>query len=277
MDNKDKVVFITGSSSGIGRATAQYFLARGWLVAATMRDIKNADNLKNHPDFLVLPLDVTRPDMVAGAVEKTLRRFGRIDVLVNNAGYGLLGPFEAATDNQIQRQIDTNLTGVIRVTRAVIPTMRRQKSGVIVNLSSTAGKIGFPFYSYYNATKFAVEGLSEALYTELSGFGIRVKLIEPGPIDTDFFTRSAVYIRSKSDPDLNARADKSFGTMRHGNRTFLSPPSDVARLIYQAATDSSGRLRYPAGKVAAYMLWIRRLLPESLFLRSMLHAFRATP
>ena len=155
------VVLITGASSGIGQTAANLFADRGWSVAATMRTPSHGALLAEHSGVSVLPLDVTDPVSVHAAVAATLEQFGKIDVVVNNAGYGLFGPFETATDEQIRRQFATNVDGIFAVTRAVLPTMRRQGSGTIINVASLGGLITLPFFSLYNATKFAVVGFTE--------------------------------------------------------------------------------------------------------------------
>jgi NAD(P)-dependent dehydrogenase (short-subunit alcohol dehydrogenase family) len=181
-----KVVLITGCSAGIGRLAAQLFAARGWNVAATARHPEeiSLDNVA------ALRLDVNDEASIASAVAGTVDRFGTIDVLVNNAGYGLFGPLEGATAAEFEAQIRTNLLGAVSVIRHVLPGMRARRSGVIVNVSSLAGRLATPFMSSYNASKFALEGLSESLRYELSLHGIRVKLVEPGHFKTGFVERS---------------------------------------------------------------------------------------
>ena len=192
MTGTAKTIFITGASSGFGRALALHALERGYNVAASAR---RPDALKDiveqAPDRVIpLKLDVTSKAEIKQAVRAALARFGSIDMLVNNAGYGLMGALEELSDADIRRQIDTNLMGVIDVTRAVLPTMREARAGHIVNISSIAGLVGLPGVSLYNATKFAVAGLSEALAKETQHLGIRVTAVEPGAFRTDFNGRS---------------------------------------------------------------------------------------
>jgi NAD(P)-dependent dehydrogenase (short-subunit alcohol dehydrogenase family) len=190
-----RVWFITGSSAGFGRLLAEQALAAGECVAATARDTaKVADLERQFPDRAkAIRLDVTSKTEADEAVAEAMAAFGHIDVLVNNAGYGLVAAQEEATDDEIRRQIDTNIYGVIHVTRAVLPHMRTQRSGHIINMSSVAGLAGTPGLGYYNLTKFALEGMSEALALEVEPLGIRVTAIEPGPFRTDFAGRSAEY------------------------------------------------------------------------------------
>lgn len=260
-----QVALVTGSSDGIGFATVKYLAAKGYCVAATMRNghCSAAELLVKSPHLRIYELDVTNSHQIDITVKKIINDFGRIDILINNAGYGLLGPFENASDQQIMRQINTNLMGVIRLTKAVIPYMRLQKSGLVINISSNAGRIAFPYYSYYNATKFAVEGLSESLAHELAPFGIRVKVVEPGPVKTNFFKRSADYIDTSGTIYAN-QVKRVYSIMRGANSQFTIPPDVVAKMIYEISLDKSIRLRYPAGIISRVMLSLNKILPEKL-------------
>ena len=190
--NEKPVWFITGCSTGFGRELAKILLARGDRVAATARDkAKVADLIEGHAQTaLALTLDVEKQREIEAAVEAARKTFGRIDVLVNNAGYGYLAAVEEGDDADIRAMFDTNVFGLAAMTRAVLPIMRAQKSGAIVNISSMGGFIGFPGSGYYAATKFAVEGLSESLSKEVAPFGIKVLIVEPGPFRTDWAGRS---------------------------------------------------------------------------------------
>lgn len=183
-----KTVFITGSSSGIGRATAEIFSSRGWNVAATMRNPEKEEALGELPNVKLFPLDVLDNESVKNTIKEIVQVFGKIDVLVNNAGYAAIGPFEAAEEDQILRQFGTNVFGMMRVTKGILPHFRNHGGGMIINISSVAGRTSFPLFSLYNSTKWAVEGFTEALRYELRQFNIRVKLIEPGAIKTDFYS-----------------------------------------------------------------------------------------
>ncbi|SNT20653.1 Short-chain dehydrogenase [Granulicella rosea] len=191
-ENIQRVWFITGSSAGFGRILTDKALRRGDKVVATARTIEHlADFAANYPDLcLTLPLDVTDAASVDSAVSQALVHFGHIDVLVNNAGYGLAGAIEEATEAEFMPVFETNVFGLIRLTRALLPQFRKQRSGNIVNLSSIAGLIGSPGWGYYNASKFAVNGFSEALAAELAPLGIHVTIVEPGPFRTEFLGRS---------------------------------------------------------------------------------------
>ncbi|MEY3304388.1 MAG: hypothetical protein RLZZ139_2761 [Cyanobacteriota bacterium] len=263
-----KTVLITGASSGIGRATALYFQKQGWNVVATMRspdkETDRADSLAKLDRLICLKLDVTDHQTIIDAVAETIARFGAIDVLVNNAGYGMLGAFETSTPTQIQRQFETNVFGLMETTRAVLPHFRDRKQGVIVNVASIGGRVAFPLYSLYHSTKWAVEGFSESLQHELLAFNIRVKIVEPGPIKTDFYERSA---ERTSNPDFPAYDEFSDRILTKLNQigTTGALPEVVAKTIYKASTDNSWKLRYPADPIAKQLLFIRKLLPDFLF------------
>jgi len=189
-----KVWFITGTSSGFGRLLAEYLLSLGANVVATARRPDTLSDLTTRypANAQILALDVTQPDQVDAAVKDALARFGHIDVLVNNAGYGVTGALEEVSEKEFMPMFETNVFGLIRLTKALLPQFRERRSGNIVNLSSIGGLLGLPGWSMYNATKFAVEGLSEALGAELDPLGIHVTIVEPGPFRTEFLGTSGV-------------------------------------------------------------------------------------
>ncbi len=251
-------VLITGCSSGIGKLTARLFASRGWNVAATARRTE-AVGEPSARNVVVLRLDVTEEPSIEQAVTATVERFGGIDVLVNNAGYGVFGPLEAIAAADLEEEFKVNVLGVAAVTRHVLPVMRRQRGGTIVNLSSIGGRIGGPFASAYYATKFAVEGLSESLRYELAAHGIRVKLIEPAHFRTRFIAES---LRWASHPAYEPQAGNMRAWAEHADRR--APGAEpVALAIYRAATDRSSRLRYPVAGRA--MLALHALLPGRLW------------
>ncbi|CAM3203707.1 MULTISPECIES: oxidoreductase [Methylobacterium] len=194
MPNAQPVWFITGCSTGFGRELAKLVIARGWRAVVTARDrAKVADLAEGAPDqVLALSLDVTDASQIAQAVSETSKTFGRIDVLVNNAGYGYQSSIEEGEDDKIRAQFDANVFGLFALTRAVLPVMRAQRSGHVLNVTSVAGFVGFPASGYYAATKHAVEGFSDALSAEAGPLGIRVTCIEPGPFRTDWAGRSLI-------------------------------------------------------------------------------------
>lgn len=255
------VVLITGASSGIGKASAILFAERGYRVVATMRKKKDGLALNQYPNIRTLPLDVTDPTTVELAVATTLDEFGRIDVLVNNAGYGLFGPFETATDEQIRCQFATNVDGIFTVTRAVLPAMRHQGQGAVINVASLGGIIALPFFSLYNATKFAVVGFTESLSYELAPLGIRAKTIVPGGVATDFAGRSMVRTFEAENP-YSPSLSKALIAMsdRRGN---YSSPEAIADIIFKAATDGTDQVMYLAGPDAEQGFALNQSLTEA--------------
>jgi NAD(P)-dependent dehydrogenase (short-subunit alcohol dehydrogenase family) len=255
-------VLVTGASSGIGRATVAACAARGWSVAATMRRPEDAADLASLPGVTVIPLDVTSPESVDSAIATMLTRFGRLDAVVNNAGFAVDGVFEGADDATIRRQFETNVFGLMRVTRAAIPVMRRQQGGTIVQVSSMGGRVTFPLYSLYHATKWAVEGFSESLAYELRPFGIRMRLVEPGAIRTEFYGRSREPIAPPPGAGYDEFVDRCVRISMSGGREHGSGPEVVATAIIRAITDRSWRLRYPVAPPAPLLVALRKLLPE---------------
>ena len=254
-------VLITGASSGIGQAAARLFAERGWRVAATMRKPPDGAELAKLSGVSVLPLDVTDPVSVEAAVAATLEQFGKIDVLINNAGYGLFGPFETATDEQIRRQFANNVDGIFAVTRAVLPTMRSRGRGTIINVASLGGLITLPFFSLYNATKFAVVGFTESLSFELAPHGIRAKYIAPGGVATEFAGRSLARTFAEGENAYGDSLSKVMAAMstRRGN---YSTAASIAEVILTAATDGTGQVMYLAGQDAEQAYSMSRSLSE---------------
>lgn len=258
----NKVIFITGASSGIGKETAKLFQAKNWKVAATMRAPEKAEDLQKIADLELLRLDVTDVASIRAAIGGALEKFGRIDAIVNNAGYGLSGAFETASAEQIEKQFQTNVFGLMNVCREILPYFREQKRGIIVNVASVAGRVTFPFSSLYNSTKWAVEGFSESLQYELEQFNIRVKIIEPGPIKTDFFDRSQEITRKDGLTAYDYMFEKASANMQKAGAN-APDASIVAETIYEAVTDNSKKLRY--GVNTKGLLTARKLLPDGLF------------
>ncbi|MBL8678502.1 MAG: SDR family oxidoreductase [Myxococcales bacterium] len=261
--DRRKTVLVTGTSSGIGRATAEHFSARGWNVAATMRRPEADTALRALANTKLYALDVTSNDSIESAMESVVRDFGAIDCLVNNAGYGVDGVFEAMSDEVIAKQFETNVFGLMKTTRAVIPRMRANGGGSIVQIASMGGRITFPLFSLYHGTKWAVEGFSESLHYELRPFGIHVKIVEPGAIKTDFYGRSRVFVGGEREEyrSIVAKAEK----VSQGPAQTGAPPELVARAIEKAATHTGRRIRFAVGAPAPMLLALRRFLPETLF------------
>jgi NADP-dependent 3-hydroxy acid dehydrogenase YdfG len=258
-------VFITGASTGIGRATAQLFQQQGWNVVATMRSPEKSPELANLPNVLCLSLDVTQLETIHAAIDRAISQFGAIDVIINNAGYALIGAFEACEMADIRGQFETNVFGLMEVTRAILPHFRQRQQGIVVNVASIGGRMTFPIYSPYHATKWAVDGFSESLQYELRQFNIKVKIIEPGAIKTDFYGRSVNVAKKAGLTAYDDYIDRTLPKMDRAGANG-SPPSVTAQAIYKASTDGSWKLRYPAGGNASLLLSLRKLLPDAWFI-----------
>lgn len=265
-----KTIFITGASSGLGKATAKLFAAKGWQVMATMRNPEKETELTALPSVCLMPLDVTDPAQIEDAVAKATALHS-VDVVFNNAGYGLAGPFEATTDEQITGEINTNLLGVMRVTRAFLPSFRKRGSGLFITTTSIGGLVAFPFNSVYHATKWALEGWSESLAFELKTFGIGVKTISPGGIATDFAGRSLALSQHPAYAGTMDKAMKAFtDPARVAN---YSTPEQIAEVVYEAATDGKDTLRYVAGAGAKAIYAQRLQVGDEAFRKGIEKAF----
>ena len=253
------VILITGSSTGIGRATALYLSKKGHRVYASMRNPDNAGELRNVAE--IIALDVSDEGSVKKAVAQVLDREGRIDVLINNAGIAPIGPLEEVDDAEVRRVFDTNVFGLLRCVRAVLPAMRKQKSGSIINIGSVAGSIASSCSGVYAASKFALEGLSESLAQEVKPFGIHVALIKPGFILTPIIGKA---LEALPRPEKSAYPT----AVRVANDLFQSanqtggPPEMVAQIIEEAMNDRSSRLRYPVGVPAHAILAARAAMSD---------------
>ncbi|KFF04618.1 SDR family oxidoreductase [Flavobacterium reichenbachii] len=241
-----KTIFITGASTGLGKSTAKLFHSKGWQVIATMRSPEKETELNQLENIVLLPLDVTNSQQIAETIKNVTASYS-VDVVLNNAGYGLIGALEALSDEQIFRQIETNLMGVIRVSKAFAPHFREKRNGIFLNITSTFGLMGFPTCSVYSATKFAVDGFSESLASELVQFGIQVKVIAPGGMQTDFAIRSMEIGQHDAYEKLTAEVSKGYSPEQLANYTKVE---DVAQIVYDAATDSKNQFRYIAGNDA---------------------------
>jgi NAD(P)-dependent dehydrogenase (short-subunit alcohol dehydrogenase family) len=260
-----KTILITGASSGIGAATARHFQAQGWSVIATMRDPSAGAELGRLDNVHVARLNVTDAASIASAVAEGIAKFGKIDVLLNNAGYGAYGALEAFTMDRIRRQFDTNVIGLLEVTKAVLPHMRENRSGTIVNISSIGGQVTFPLGTLYHGTKFAVEGLSEALHYELEPLGIRVRIVEPGMIRTNFGGSSFDFAMDESLPDYAPTAE-AMGRLFGRLASNPSAPETVADVIWEAANATGGQLRFRAGPDANDLLDRRKAQDDATFI-----------
>jgi NAD(P)-dependent dehydrogenase (short-subunit alcohol dehydrogenase family) len=258
-------ILITGASSGIGRASAKHFHAQGWNVIATMRAPERETELTALERVLVTRLDVEDTASIDAAVGAGLARFGSIDALLNNAGYGAYGPLEATPLEKIRRQYDVNVLGLLATTKAVLAHFRANRSGTIVNVSSIGGRMTFPLGTLYHGSKFAVEGLSEALHFELAPLGIRVRIVEPGAIATDFAGRSFDFSNDPALAEYQPLVQSLFAALGP-MMANASPPELVAETIFRATTDTSDQLRYEVGADAVALLAGRRAADDATFL-----------
>ena len=274
-DNQGALVaVVTGSSSGIGLATSLALARNGYLTYATMRNLAKRDSFesiadKQHLPIRVVQLDVTDENSIKSAIESILSEAARIDLLVNNAGYVLTGAFEDIGINEIKALYETNVFGVIRVTQAVLPIMRKQGSGRIINISSGAGKIGYPGGSAYVSSKFALEGLSESMAYEIEQFGIKTVLVEPGFVRTKIGENMAI---SKKTQDPNSPYSQMMQMMSSKQERMLENGSDanlVAEVVVEAATAKEPNLRYLAGKDVQQMVAAKKSMSDEEFQKMM--------
>ena len=251
-----KKILITGSNSGIGKLTAELFAENNWQVIATMRNLNKAGDLNGKKNIHIYSLDITNLDSINSAKKNIINDFGKIDVVVNNAGFGVYGAFEMAKEEEIDRQFSVNVKGLMMVTKAWIPHFRENKEGLFINISSIAGLASYPLGSLYISSKWAVEGFTETLFYELRPFGIRLKLVEPGGFRTNFQTTSITWT---NDPSIKGYEEKIKNVRKYRNdrQNSLPDPIHVAQKIYEAANDPSDRLRYLIGKDAEKMLTLR--------------------
>ncbi len=268
-------IIITGTSSGIGKAAALKFAREGWNVIATMRSPEKETQLTGLDNVLVTKLDVEKPGTVVSAIEQGIKKFGQIDVLVNNAGYGEFGIFETATEEQVRTQFEVNLFGVMNTIRALLPHLRERRSGMIVNISSGAGRFTLPMLSLYASSKFALEGFTEALSYELGALNIVVKIVEPGGTHTNFtnvsFGRSSNQSMPKEYEPFVAAANQQFASLVDSE---MITSDQVANVIYEAVTDGKDTLRYVAGAEGfKKRLAARFTLPDQEYINSVKNGY----
>lgn len=261
-----KIALITGASSGIGLDAAKMLADVGYIVYGAARRTEPIEGLQN-PQIHSLRMDLTDDSSVDSGVAELLLKEGRIDLLVNNAGYGSFGPLEEVSLEEAERQLQVNVMGAMRISKAVIPVMRNQGEGRIINTSSVAGRATIHFGGWYNASKYALEALSDALRMELKPYGISVILIEPGGIKTDWGIIAADKLSETSAGTVyQNRADRLAAIMRKGySGRFLSRPAVVARTILKAATSRSPKARYLCGRGAHLIVLLHSILPTRIF------------
>ncbi len=279
-DAGGRVVLVTGASSGIGRACAEYLGRRGFRVYGTSRraaalppsGAQAAQALA--PCFTMLRMDVTDTQSIDDGVGWILNREGRLDILVNNAGMGIAGPVETTSLDEARKQFEVNFFGVFRLCRAVLPTLRRQGGGYILNIGSIGGAIAIPYQAFYSASKFALEGLSEALRLEVGPLGIRVVVVEPGDHKTRF-TENRQPIARANEESIYSRPFRSALARMMEDEQAGPDPDKVARLVHRIVETRSPRLRYTVGKAEQRgAVWIKRLLPYSVLERGMRRYYR---
>jgi NAD(P)-dependent dehydrogenase (short-subunit alcohol dehydrogenase family) len=257
-----KTVLITGSSTGFGHATAKLFADKGWNVVATMRDVSAAGDLAGRDNVLVSRLDVTDPASINQTIKTAIERFGKLDTVINNAGYGQYGIFETIPQESMQSNFDVNVFGVMNVLRAIVPIFRKQKDGLILNVSSVGGLVGLLAISIYILTKFALEGFTESLSYELASQNIVVKIVEPGGSDTAFHARASKLNTADGGIDSYGpfleRANAALGKLAKR----MATPERIAVVIYGAVTDGTKRLRYLAGDDVKHLVEARRKLSD---------------
>jgi NAD(P)-dependent dehydrogenase (short-subunit alcohol dehydrogenase family) len=276
MTQEKQVAVVTGSSSGIGFETCLTMARNGYNTYATMRKIEGKTNQitdiaknENLP-LKVLQLDVDNDKSVLDAINRIVTEYGSIDVIVNNAGYALVGALEQTSMEEIKAQFETNFFGAVRVMQAVIPAMREQRSGKIINITSIGGRIAIPLDSIYHATKFALEGLSESIQYELEPFGIKVILIEPGAVGSNFWKNWMMAAKASSSDDNNTNSqykqiqNNMLGSFKQMEQNAIHP-SEVANVILQAVKDDNPDFRYVVGKDAATILETRKKMSDREF------------
>lgn len=273
-DKSQRVAVITGSSSGIGLETALMLARNGFSTYATMRDLSKADNIRSIADkerlhISTKQLDVTDNSSVKNAIDYIITDAGRIDILVNNAGYGLVGPFEDLSIEEIKTQYETNLYGVVRVTQAALPQMRKQMSGRIINMSSGAGRFGYPGGAAYVSSKFALEGLSECLAYELDQFGIKVILVEPGFIKTNFGSSVAIANKALNPDSPYAKTMQQMQSTFTKLASHAAPATLVAERVLEAATAAKPKLRYLAGNDVEQWVAAKKSISDEEFFAMM--------
>lgn len=270
-----QVVLITGCSSGIGYETALMLARNGFHTYATMRNTKKSDSLeeiikKERLDLNIRELDVNDDRSIENTINCIKSEANRIDVLINNAGYGLVGFFEDLTLDEIRNQFETNFFGVLNITKKIIPIMRLQKSGTIINVSSGAGQVGFPGISAYVSTKFAIEGFSESLMYELFPYGIKVVIIEPGVIKTNFFRNCIVSEHSMKKSSPYSRSLDKFQKNVELMQEHATSPFDVAKVILQVLGNNEPKQRYIVGNDVAMILEAKKNLSDTEFKKMMM-------
>lgn len=268
-----KTVLITGTSSGIGKATAKEFASKGWNVIATMRNPEKEKELSRVNNIIVQTLDVQKPESINSAIDAGIRHFGKIDVLINNAGQGLFGIFEATPTESIRKLFEINVFGAMNVIRAVLPHFRKQQRGMIVNISSSTGLFTIPLLSVYSASKYALEGFSESLSYELAAQNIKVKLIEPGMVDTNFDNTTRDNYLANPCQDAYSEYFEKMIELFSKEEMVKVTSADAADLIFNAVIDGTNTLRYIIGADVQALVAMRNSMNDQEYIDQMRQQF----
>ena len=266
-----KTVLVTGCSSGIGYATCLVFARNNFATYGSVRDLSKADRIQEITNKEKLPLKIIRLDVnedetIRIAIQKIIADSGRIDILINNAGYGMFGPIEEISIKEIKEQFETNFFGTIRLIKAIVPIMRKQRNGTIVNISSMVGRFGVPLNAAYVSSKFALEGLSESISFELDEFGIKVILVEPGVIQTDFFQNLKIKGNDTKSPYFKLM-DKRIAFLKEAMKNSVSSSDQVANTILHAVNSRDPDMRYIIGNDATNSIHMRNSLSDREFMK----------
>ena len=266
-----KTVLVTGCSSGIGYATCLVFARNNFVTYGSVRDLSKAGRIQEITNKEKLPLKIIRLDVnedetIRKAIQKIIADSGRIDILINNAGYGMFGPIEEISIKEIKEQFETNFFGTIRLIKAIVPIMRKQRNGTIVNISSMVGRFGVPLNAAYVSSKFALEGLSESISFELDEFGIKVILVEPGVIQTDFFQNLKIKGNDTKSPYYKLM-DKRIAFLKEAMKNSVSSSDQVANTILHAVNSRDPDMRYIIGNDATNSIHMRNSLSDREFMK----------
>ena len=261
-----KTVLITGTSSGIGKESVLLFQKKGWNVAAGMRSLERETVLTKLPNVKCFELDIRDRNSCEKFIKDAMNEFGYFDVLVNNAGIYSNMPLEIISEREASEILNTNLIGTAHMIKAALPFLRSRKKGVIVNVSSVAGRTAFPYQSFYHASKWALEGMSESLFYELKHTGVKIKLVEPGMVKTSLY-RNMINPADMDMPEEYSKSFKAWYKFLNAKYEKGYPPERDAETILKAATDRSSRLRYTTDFTTRYTLFLRRVLPERIFMK----------
>lgn len=259
-----KTVLITGSANGIGKETALLFAKKGWNVIATVRSFENSEELRDKQNIHLYQMDVRDKQSIKECISQVIQQFGKIDVIINNAGIYTINPLEVTSDETIENIIDTNIHGVINVTKALLPHFRKNKAGIIINISSIAGRATFPYQSVYHTSKWAIEGFSEGLYYELEPLNIKVKVVEPGVVKTNIYNSVMDYSLENYPTEYQDNFKKGHSSLMNNLTKGYEPELD-AQTIYRAVTDNKNKFRYTTDMQTKFALFLYSILPLSLF------------